>query len=155
MANQTYDLPQNLGDQMGAYDTAHWITAVLELKPDSGVLTRGTVLSAVAADAGKLTKTTAGSEASAFGVLLDAAVDTATAAAFSNGMVTASVARSGSFKGSALIVGVGTNVATLTDALRKNDIFVEGPIAVPTAAMAAAEAGEAPAPTEEAAPAQA
>jgi hypothetical protein len=151
--NTTYELPPNLGDLMGAYDEAHWQTFVAELKPDSGVLTRGTVLSAVAADAGKLTKTTAGSEATAFGVLLDPSIDTAAAAAFSNGIVTGSVARSGSFKGSALIGGVGTNVATLTDALRKNDIFVEGPIVAPTAA--AAEASEAPASTEEAAPAQA
>jgi hypothetical protein len=96
----------------------------------------GSVLSAVAADGGKLTLTTAGSEATAFGVLLDPSVDTA--AEFSNGMVTGSVARSGSFKGQALIVGVGTNVATLSDALRKNDIFVEGPITVPTAAQALA-----------------
>jgi hypothetical protein len=50
--------------------------------------------------------------------------------------VTGSIARSGSFRGAALIVGVGTNVATLTDALRKNDIFVEGPIVAPVAAMA-------------------
>jgi hypothetical protein len=133
MANQIYDLPPNLGDLMGAYDEAHWETFVAELKPASGVLKRGSVLSAVAADGGKLTLTTAGSEATAFGVLLDPSIDTAVA--FSNNQVTGSVARSGSFKGQALIVGVGTNVVTLTDALRKNDIFVEGPITVPTAAM--------------------
>jgi hypothetical protein len=130
--NTTYDLPPNLGDIMGAYDEAHWETFVAELKPDSGVLQRGSVLSAVATDGGKLTLTTAGSEATAFGVLLDARIDTA--AKFSNAMVTGSIARSGSFRGAALIVGVGTNVATLTDALRKNDIFVEGPITVPVAA---------------------
>lgn len=117
---------------MGAYDEAHWETFVAELKPASGVLKRGSVLSAVATDGGKLTLTTAGSEATAFGILLDPSIDTA--ATFSNGQVSASVARSGSFKGQALIVGVGTNTATLTDALRKNDIFVEGPITVPTAA---------------------
>jgi hypothetical protein len=130
--NTTYDLPPNLGDIMGAYDEAHWETFVAELKPDSGVLQRGSVLSAVATDGGKLTLTTAGSEATAFGVLLDARIDTA--AKFANAMVTGSIARSGSFRGAALIVGVGTNVATLTDALRKNDIFVEGPITVPVAA---------------------
>jgi hypothetical protein len=132
MANQTYDLPLNLGDLMGAYDEAHWETFVAELKPNSGVLKRGSVLSAVAADGGKLTLTTAGSEGTAFGVLLDPSIDTTEA--FSNGQVTGSVARSGSFKGQALIVGVGTNVTTLADALRKNDIFVEGPITVPVAA---------------------
>jgi len=151
MANQTYELPPNLGDLRGAYDEAHWQTFVAELKPDSGVLKRGSVLSAVAADGGKLTLTTAGSEATAFGILLDPAIDTA--AEFSNGMVTGSVARSGSFKGQALIVGVGTNVATLTDALRKNDIFVEGPITVPVAA--ALETKPTSTPTEEPAPAQA
>jgi hypothetical protein len=31
--NTIYDLPQNLGDLMGAYDSAHWETEVLELKP--------------------------------------------------------------------------------------------------------------------------
>lgn len=151
MANQTYELPPNLGDLMGAYDQAHWQTFVAELKPDSGVLKRGSVLSAVATDVGKLTLTTAGSEATAFGVLLDPAIDTADK--FSNNLVTGSVARSGSFKGQALIVGVGTNVATLSDALRKNDIFVEGPITVPVAA--GTEASEAPAAAEEPAPAQA
>jgi hypothetical protein len=125
---------------MGAYDEAHWETFVAELKPDAGVLKRGSVLSAVAADGGKLTLTTAASKATTFGVLLDPSIDTA--AEFSNGMVTGSVARSGSFKGQALLVGVGTNVATLSDALRKNDIFVEGPIPVPTAA--AFESTEAP-----------
>ena len=44
MANQTYDLPQKLGDLMGAYDEAHWQTAVLEIKSGIGVLARGTVL---------------------------------------------------------------------------------------------------------------
>jgi len=89
----------------------------------------------VATDAGKLTLTTAGSEGTAFGVLLDPSVDTAAAAAFSNGSVTGSVARAGSFKGQALKVGVGTNATTLLDALRKNGIFVEGPVTVPTAAQ--------------------
>jgi hypothetical protein len=126
MSNQTYDLPSNLGDLMGAYDEAHWQTAVLELTPDAGVLTRGTVLSM--GGTGKLDATTAGNESQAYGVLLDPSIDTAAAAAFSNGQVTGSVAKSGSFRGAALIVGVGANVVTLTDALRKNDIFVEGPI---------------------------
>jgi hypothetical protein len=52
-------------------------TVVAELKPDAGVLQRGCVLSAVAADGGKLTLTTAGSEATAFGVLLEPSIDTA------------------------------------------------------------------------------
>jgi hypothetical protein len=102
-----------------------------------GILLRGSVLSAVAADAGKLTLTTAGSEATAYGILLDPSIDTA--AKFGDGSVTASVARAGSFKGQALKVGVGTNVATLTDALRKNGIFTEGPITVPAALAAEPE----------------
>ena len=80
MANQTYDLPQNLGDLMGAYDEAHWQTAVLEIKAGIGVLQRGTVLaSGTAGDIGKLVKLTAGTEAQAYGVLLDPAIDTAVA----------------------------------------------------------------------------
>jgi hypothetical protein len=58
--NTTIDVPQGLSNLLSAYDDAHWETVVAELKPASGVLVRGTVLSAVAADAGKLTKTTAG-----------------------------------------------------------------------------------------------
>jgi len=127
--NQTYEIPPNLGDIMGAYDEAHWETAVLELSPDKGVLMRGTVLSA--GPDRKLVATTAGNEAQAYGVLLDASVDTA--ALFTDGTVTGSVVRAGSFKGPALIVGVGTNAATLVDALRKNNINVEGPISVPVA----------------------
>ena len=47
------------------------------------------------------------------------------------------MARAGSaLKGQALIVGVGTNVNTLSDALRKNGIYVEGPIRVPVEAAA-------------------
>ncbi len=129
MANQTYDLPLNLGDLMGAYDEAHWETVVLELTPDKGVLQRGTVLSM--GGTGKLDATAAGNEAQAFGVLLDGSVDTAAAAAFSDGSVTGSIAKAGSFRGQALKVGAGTNAATLIDALRKNNINVEGPITVP------------------------
>jgi hypothetical protein len=65
--------------------------------------------------------------------LLDPSIDTAAAEAFSNGQLTGSIARSGSFKGQALIVGVGTNVTTLSDALRKNGMYIEGPITVPVA----------------------
>jgi hypothetical protein len=143
--NQTYELPPNLGDLMGAYDEAHWETVVAELKPDVGVLTRGTVLSSGSgADAGKLISTTAGNEAQAFGVLLDANVDTAQH--FGDGSVTGSIARAGSFRGRALIVGVGTNAATLTTQLRLLGIFVEGVIVAPVAATLETEA---PAPAEE------
>jgi hypothetical protein len=148
--NQTYDLPLNLGDLMGAYDEAHWETVTAELKPDAGILLRGGVLSAVAADGGKLTLTTAGSEATAYGILLDPSVDTAVK--FGDGSVSASVARAGSFKGGALRVGVGTNVATLTDALRKNGIFLEGAIAAPVAATLESETPAGPV-AEEPAPA--
>jgi hypothetical protein len=43
MANQTYELPQNLGDLMGAYDEAHWQTQVCEIKSGIGVLARGAI----------------------------------------------------------------------------------------------------------------
>ena len=41
--NQTYELPLNLGDLMGAYDEAHWQTQVCEIKAGQGVLKRGTI----------------------------------------------------------------------------------------------------------------
>ncbi len=73
--NQTYELPQHFGDLMGAYDEAHWQTAVLEIKPGIGVVKRGTILaSGTAGDIGKLVLLTAGIEAQAYGVLLDPAV---------------------------------------------------------------------------------
>jgi hypothetical protein len=129
--NTTYDLPPNLGDLMGAYDEAHWQTVVAELKPDVGVLVRGAVLST--GPDGKLLATTAGNEAQTFGVLLEPSVDTAQH--FGDGSVTGSIARAGSFRGQALIVGVGTKVATLTAQLRLLGIFVEGPIVAPVAAV--------------------
>jgi hypothetical protein len=99
--------------------------------PGSGVLARGSVLSAVATDAGKLTLTAAGSEATAFGILLDPSVDTV--APFTDGSVTARVARAGSFRGPALIVGVGTDAAALVARLRDQGIYTHGAITVPTA----------------------
>lgn len=106
------------------------------------MLVRGSVLSAVATDAGKLTLTTAGSEAVAYGILLDEVVDTTVA--YSDGSVTCSVARAGSFRGPALIVGAGTNGVTLADRLRDIGIFTHGAITVPTAAEAEAPAESPP-----------
>ena len=123
---------------MGAYDRAHWQTAVLEIKPSQGVLQRGTILaSGAGADVGKLVLLTAGTEAQAYGVLLDPSIDTS--AAFSDGTVTGSVAKAGSFKGSALIVPAGVDAGLIAVALRGRGIFVEGPITVPVAAAAASE----------------
>ena len=62
--------------------------------------------------------------------------------------MTGSIARAGSFKGPKLSVGVGTNVSTLTDALRKNGIYVEVAIVAPLAAAMPSEA-ETPAPAED------
>ena len=124
---------------MGAYDQAHWQTAVLEIKTGIGVLQRGTVFaSGTGADIGKLVKLTAGTEAQAYGILLDPSIDTS--AAFSDGSVTGSIARAGSFKGAALVVPTGINAATLTTRLRELGIFLEGPITVPAAAALEAEA---------------
>ena len=133
MSNQTYELPQNLGDLTGAYDTAHWQTAVMEIKAGIGVLERGSVLaSGTAGDVGKLVPLSAGTEAQAYGVLLDPSIDTA--AAFSDGTVTGSIAKAGSFKGSALRVPTGVDPGLIAVALRGRGIFVEGPITVPPAA---------------------
>jgi len=62
------------------------------------------------------------------------------------------VARAGSFRGPALIVGVGTNAVTLAERLRDIGIFVHGPVTVPTAAAQLDEQGnpiveEAPSPS--------
>jgi hypothetical protein len=141
--NTTYDLPLNLGDLMGAYDEAHWQTYVGELKPNSGVLTRGSVLSMVA---GKLELTKATTEDAAFGILLDLQIDTASP--YSDGSVSASVARAGSFRGAALIVAAATDTAKVTDRLRDIGIFTEGVIVAPVAAAMPTES-EAPAPAEE------
>ena len=103
------------------------------------MLARGTVLaSGAGADAGKLVKLTAGTETAAYGILLDPSIDTS--AAFSDGSVTGSIARAGSFKGAALVVPTGINAATLTTRLRELGIFLEGPITVPAAAALEAEA---------------
>jgi hypothetical protein len=136
--NSTCEIPSGLSDILGAYDTLHHETVVAELKPNSGILLRGTVLSdSSGADAGKLVAATVGNEGQVYGILLDANVDTAQA--FSDSSVTGSIARAGSFKGPKLIVGVGTNVSTLTDALRKNGIYVEGAIVAPLAAAMPSE----------------
>jgi hypothetical protein len=121
--NTTYDLPKNLGDLMGAYDSAHWETEVLELKPDAGVLKRGSVLSLVT---GKLGLATSTNQSTAYGVLLDPQIDTA--AKFTDGSVTGSVARAGSFRGAALLAKTGTDVAALKDKLRDVGVYVEGAI---------------------------
>ena len=130
--NQTYELPQNLGDLMGAYDEAHWQTAVLEIKSGIGTLKRGTVLaSGSGADIGKLVLLSATTEAQAYGVLLDPSIDTAVP--YSDGSVTGSIAKAGSFKGSALLVAAGVDPGLIAVALRGRGIFVEGPIPVPAA----------------------
>jgi hypothetical protein len=134
----TIEIPVGLSNLLSSYDSAHWETVVAELKPNSGVLVRGSVVSAVAADAGKLTLTTAGSEATAFGILLDSAIDTAVL--LSDGSVTASIARAGSFRGPALIVGIGTDAAALVARLRDQGIYVYGALTIPTASVLEAEA---------------
>jgi hypothetical protein len=141
----TYTLPANLGDILGAHHDGNFQTQVSEIKAGIGVLTRGTILAiGTAGDVGKLVKLTAGTEAQAYGVLLDPSVDTA--AAFGDGSVTGSIAKAGSFKGSALIVPTGVDAGLIALALRGRGIFVEGPITVPAAA-AFAEPAEAK-PTE-------
>ena len=130
----TYNnLPTGLSNLMGAYDTAHWQTQVCDIKAGIGVLTRGTILATgTAGDIGKLVKLTAGTEAQAYGVLLDEAVDTAVA--YSDGSVTGSVAKAGSFRGAALIVPTGVDAGLIAVSLRGRGIFVEGPITVPPTA---------------------
>jgi hypothetical protein len=110
----------------------------LKSKPESGVLARGSVLATGSgADIGKLVKLSAGTEAQAYGVLLDPSIDTAVA--FGDGTVTGSIAKAGSFRGPALIVPPGIDAGLIAVSLRGRGIFVEGPITVPAAAAVAAE----------------
>jgi hypothetical protein len=131
MANPTIiqPAPAGLSDYLSSYDEAHWEVQVCELKPNTGTLLRGSVLSAIVADAGKLTLTAAGSEDLAYGILLDEAVDTTQA--YSDASVTGSVARAGSFRGPALRVATGTDVAKVTARLRDQGIYTHGPITAP------------------------
>lgn len=128
----TYTLPTNLGDILGAHHDGNFNTQVSEIKAGIGVLTRGTILaSGTGADIGKLVKLSATTEANAYGILLDPAIDTA--AVYSDGSVTGSIAKSGTFKGSALIVPAGVDAGLIAVALRGRGIFIEGPITVPAA----------------------
>ena len=86
-----------------------------------------------------MVKLTAGTEAQAYGILLDPAIDTSQA--FGDGSVTGSIAKAGSFRGPALIVPAGIDAGLVSVALRGRGIFVEGAIPVP-AALAAAAAEE-------------
>ena len=137
----TYTLPSNLGDILGAHPDGNFNTQLSEIKAGIGVLTRGTVLATgTGADIGKLVKLTATSEAQAYGILLDPSIDTG--AAFSDGTVTGSIAKSGTFKGSALIVPTGVDAGLISVALRGRGIFVEGPIPVPAAMVFSKEEPE-------------
>ena len=69
-------------------------------------------------------------------MLLDPSIDTA--APFTDGTVTGSIAKAGSFRGPALIVPAGVDAGLIAVALRGRGIFVEGPITVPAAAAVAA-----------------
>ena len=74
-------------------------TQVSEIKAGICVLRRGTILATGAgADIGKLVKLAATTEAQAYGIVLDPVIDTG--AAFSDGSVTGSIAKSGQLKGS-------------------------------------------------------
>lgn len=145
----TYNLPTNLGDILGAHHDGNFNTQLNEIKAGIGVIKLGTVLaSGTAGDIGKLVLLTAGTEAQAYGVLLDPAIDTA--AAFSDGTVTGSIAKSGTFKGSALLVPAGVDAGLISVALRGRGIFVEGAITPGATTLAAEpEATEEPASTEE------
>ena len=129
----TLDVPTGLSNLLGAYDTGHWQTQVCEIKAGIGALARGTILATGSgADVGKLVKLSATTEVNAYGVLLDELIDTTVT--YSDGSVTGSVAKAGSFRGPALIVPTGVDAGLIAVALRGRGIFVEGPITVPPAA---------------------
>ena len=129
----TLDVSTGLSNLLGAYDTGHWQTQVCEIKAGIGALARGTILATGSgADVGKLVKLSATTEVNAYGVLLDELIDTTVT--YSDGSVTGSVAKAGSFRGPALIVPTGVDAGLIAVALRGRGIFVEGPITVPPAA---------------------
>ena len=114
---------------MGAYDEAHWQTAVGEIKPGIGVLRRGTVLCAGS-----------GLTLASWCLPLPANVRRF---ARCGGVYHRSLFR---WLGHRLCCSrrfiprprthrqcVGINAATLADTLRENGIFVENPITVPKA----------------------
>jgi hypothetical protein len=143
----TLDVPTGLSNILGAYDEGHWQTEVCEIKAGIGVLARGSILATgTAGDIGKLVKLSAGTEAQSYGVLLDELVDTGVA--YSDGSVTGSIAKAGSFKGSALIVPAGVDAGLVSVALRGRGIFVEGAIPVPAAAALLEGQEQQPAETE-------
>ena len=107
---------------------------MLDIKGGIGILKRGTILaSGSGADVGKLVPLATTTEVNAYGILLDPAIDTSVA--YSDGSVTGSIAKAGSFKGSQLIVPTGVDAGLIAVALRGRGIFVEGPIPVPAAAV--------------------
>jgi hypothetical protein len=124
-----YTLPSNLGDILGAHHDGNFNTQVSEIKSGIGVLERGTVLaSGAGADIGKLVLLSATTEVHSYGVLLDPLIDTA--AVLSDGSVTGSIAKSGTFKDSALLIPTGVDAGLVSVALRGRGSFVEGPIRV-------------------------
>jgi hypothetical protein len=126
----TYEYPANLGDYLGAHHDGNFNTQTAEIKGAIGVLKRGTILAAGSgADAGKLVLLTIGTEAAAYGVLLNESIDTS--AAFSNGSVTGSIARSGTFRAAALIIPTGVNAGLVSDTLREKGVFIEGVLVAP------------------------
>ena len=93
----TYTLPSNLGDILGAHHDGNLQTQVSEIKSGIGVLKRGTILATGSgADIGKLVLLSATTEFNAYGVLLDPLIDTA--ATYSDGSVTGSIAKAGTLK---------------------------------------------------------
>ena len=105
----------------------------------SGVLARGNILATGTRWRYRQARQAdRGTEAQAYGVLLDPSIDTA--APYSDGTVTGSIAKAGSFRGPALIVPAGVDAGLIAVSLRGRGIFVEGPITVPAATALATEA---------------
>ena len=74
----TYNLPQHLGDILGAHHDGNFNTQLSEIKAGIGVIKRGAVLATgTAGDIGKLVLLSATTEANAYGILLDPSIDTA------------------------------------------------------------------------------
>jgi hypothetical protein len=127
--NMITQSPTMLSDICGAADIGDLDPKVISLEPNKGVLLRGSVICINAGGKGELAA--AGNENNSFGILLDSAIDTAVP--FSNGNVTGSVGRHGSYKADQLLVGVGTDAVKLEASLRQEGCLLEGSLVVPAA----------------------
>jgi hypothetical protein len=108
-----------LSDIIGAHDLSDFVMQVYNVSADSPVLVRGAVVSRKADG----TMTLAGAEGTGpddvFGIVLEVVIDP------EGGMATASVARSGVYDATQLLVDDSVSLRDFADRLRERRIFLE------------------------------